>query len=212
MFIIIKHHRIIGYRTDLAAAIQRPSSCSRTLISVATCEIGRPLSATRRTACSRSSGVYFRRFLDTETSFPQDQQSHDQMFTIRGQHHSTADDSKRQRWPGLCGPPCAGRRVSTRSSSNKSRLRSARRPGPRESGRTGAPGQSWDHVQASRCTTYFRSNDRSQAPGRFRSCSGLAEFSPIYRARSAVLRTRPTFAVAPWLNATRLISTRLATS
>ncbi len=37
----------------------------------------------------------------------------------------------------------------------------ARRPGPRESGRTSAPGQSWDHVRASRCITYFRSYDRS---------------------------------------------------
>ena len=83
------------------------------------------------------------------------------MFTIRGQHHSTADDSKAAAMPRIVWPALHRSASFTRSSSNKSRLRSARRPGPRESGRTSAPGQSWDHVRASRCITYFRSYDRS---------------------------------------------------
>ncbi|MDZ4236215.1 MAG: hypothetical protein U1C73_21235, partial [Dietzia sp.] len=50
----------------------------------------RPVSTTRRTACSRYSGVYFLRFPDTGTSSPQDQQSRDQMSTSRGQPQNTA--------------------------------------------------------------------------------------------------------------------------
>ena len=47
---------------------------------------------TRRTACSRYSGAYFLRFPDTGTSSPQDQQSRDQMSTIRGQPQHPAKD------------------------------------------------------------------------------------------------------------------------
>ena len=84
-FVVIEHHRIIGCRARLAAATHHPSNCSPTPISAATCATGRPVSTSRRTAYSRYSGVYFLRFPDTGTSFPQNQQFRDQMSTIRGQ-------------------------------------------------------------------------------------------------------------------------------
>ena len=65
-----------------ARRTQRPSNCSPTPISAATCAAGRPVSITRRAACSRNSGVYFRRLPDIQTTFPQDQQSHQS-----GVHH-----------------------------------------------------------------------------------------------------------------------------
>src|SRR6478609_17647 len=67
---------------SLARRTQRPNTCSPTPISAATCATGRPVSITRRAACSRNSGVYFRRLPDIRTTFPQDQQSHQS-----GVHH-----------------------------------------------------------------------------------------------------------------------------
>jgi hypothetical protein len=49
-----------------------------------------------RTACSRYSGVYFLRLPDTGTSFAQDQRSHDQASTIRGQPQMGLDPAC---WP-----------------------------------------------------------------------------------------------------------------
>src|SRR5258705_6070313 len=65
-----------------ARRTQRPSTCSPTPISAATCAVGRPVSITRRAACSRNSGVYFLRLPDIRTTFPQDQRSHQS-----GVHH-----------------------------------------------------------------------------------------------------------------------------
>jgi hypothetical protein len=60
----------------------RPSACSLTPISAAMLATGRPVSITRRAACSRNSGVYFLRSPDTRTSFPRDEQPHES-----GVHH-----------------------------------------------------------------------------------------------------------------------------
>src|SRR6202007_224881 len=72
---------------------QRPSTCSPTPISAATCATGRPVSITRRAACSRNSGVYFVRLPDIWTSFPWDQQSHQS-----GVHHQGSTPLRTAHW------------------------------------------------------------------------------------------------------------------
>src|SRR5690349_7413010 len=81
-------------------------------------------STTRRTACSRSSGVYFFRFPDTGTSSQQDQRSRDQMSTNKEQPHTfcapgdlvgsevTVDERTRLRHPRLLTQPLRERRPS----------------------------------------------------------------------------------------------------
>src|SRR3954452_15447132 len=67
-----------------ARRTQRPNNCSPTPISAATCATGRPVSITRRAACSRNSGVYFLRLPDIRTTFPQDQRSHQSGVHLQG--------------------------------------------------------------------------------------------------------------------------------
>jgi hypothetical protein len=84
-----RHRAPRNYRSPSALGRRdnRPSNSSPTPISAATCATRRPVSTTRRTACSRYSGVYFLRFPDTATSFPQNHQFRDRMSTVRGQPH-----------------------------------------------------------------------------------------------------------------------------
>lgn len=71
LFISIKHRASVPAEAAWRASrTQRPNTCSPARISAATCTTGRPVSITGRAACSRNSGVYFRRLPDIRTNLP----------------------------------------------------------------------------------------------------------------------------------------------